>query len=104
MKCLEISNPFAFVEQTTQSITNTTEDNSTQAVTTTTTTTESTTTTPEQKIFYIVVDPTTIQVEIYDNAVCEYNFNMTPIHYTRILSKLHQVVLSFESKSRMYLI
>ena len=104
MKCLEISNPFiAFAEQTTQSITNTTEDNSTQAVTTTTTT-ESTTTTPEQKIFYIVVDPTTIQVEIYDNAVCEYNFNMTPIHYTRILSKLHQVVLSFESKSKMYLI
>ena len=72
----------AFVEQTTQSITNTTDDNSTQVVTTAT---EATTTTPEQKIFYIVVDPTTIQVQIYDNAIRKYNFNITEINYTGIL-------------------
>ena len=72
----------AFVEQTTESMTNATDDNSTQAVTTAA---EATTTTPEQKIFYIVVDPTTTQVQIYDNSICECNFNITEINYTRIL-------------------
>ena len=47
---------------------NMTVGNDTQTTSTTSTTTEATTTTPEQKIFYFIVDPTTITITPHANV------------------------------------